>query len=209
MFDAVVLAGGGGRRLGGVDKAALRLDGRTLLDRALTAVSGAGRTVVVGPPRELPPQVMQIREDPPGGGPAAALGAGLTLISADILVLLACDLAFVDDALVSRLLEALDEAPEASDGIALVDARGRLQPLLAAYRRTRLRSAVDEARAATGTLEGTRMFAVVDRLRMLGITAEGDETLDCDTWADVEVARRRLRAARDAPQQHAEEDSCR
>src|SRR4051812_33904528 len=34
-YDAIVLAGGGGRRLGGVDKATLEVGGRTLLDRVL------------------------------------------------------------------------------------------------------------------------------------------------------------------------------
>ena len=52
-FDAVVLAGGGARRLGGVDKMALVVDGSTLLERVLQAVRDAGRRVVVGPRREV------------------------------------------------------------------------------------------------------------------------------------------------------------
>ncbi|NJP68904.1 NTP transferase domain-containing protein, partial [Streptomyces spiramenti] len=44
-FDAVVLAGGAGRRLGGADKAAVRVGGRTLLDRVLTASRAARATV--------------------------------------------------------------------------------------------------------------------------------------------------------------------
>ncbi|MYU19520.1 NTP transferase domain-containing protein, partial [Streptomyces sp. SID8361] len=50
-YDAVILAGGAARRLGGVDKPALRVGGRALLDRVLDACRGAGRTVVVGPRR--------------------------------------------------------------------------------------------------------------------------------------------------------------
>ena len=76
-FDAVVLAGGSGRRLGGVDKAALEVAGATLLDRVLLASAGAGRTVVVGPPRRTVRDVIWTLEDPPAGGPLAGLEAGL------------------------------------------------------------------------------------------------------------------------------------
>ncbi|NEC15321.1 NTP transferase domain-containing protein, partial [Streptomyces sp. SID8014] len=40
-FDAVVLAGGGARRLGGVDKPGLRVGGRALVDRVLAACAAA------------------------------------------------------------------------------------------------------------------------------------------------------------------------
>ncbi|MEH0111212.1 NTP transferase domain-containing protein [Tersicoccus sp. MR15.9] len=101
--DAIVLAGGRGSRLGGVDKAALTLDGRRLLDRTLDAVRGAvlggetatrtgtGTIVVVGPDAVLPAgthhdvlfldrHVRLVREDPPFGGPAAATAAGLAAL---------------------------------------------------------------------------------------------------------------------------------
>ncbi|MFD1214070.1 molybdenum cofactor guanylyltransferase, partial [Arthrobacter sp. GCM10027362] len=48
--DAVVLAGGRSSRLGGVPKALLEFEGRTLLRRTLDALSGARRIAVVGPP---------------------------------------------------------------------------------------------------------------------------------------------------------------
>ncbi|RIJ71014.1 molybdenum cofactor guanylyltransferase [Nakamurella silvestris] len=75
-MSAVILAGGSGARLGGVDKPGLALDGRSLLDRAIAAVPG-GRVVVVGPPRRSVGEVIQTLEDPPGSGPAAAIAAGV------------------------------------------------------------------------------------------------------------------------------------
>ena len=48
---AVLLTGGRGSRLGGVDKGALRLGGSTLLVRALDALEGVP-TVLVGPRRQ-------------------------------------------------------------------------------------------------------------------------------------------------------------
>ncbi|WP_204250989.1 NTP transferase domain-containing protein, partial [Saezia sanguinis] len=48
--DVIVLAGGRASRMGGVDKPGLVVGGRSMLETALAA-AGAGRTVVVGPPR--------------------------------------------------------------------------------------------------------------------------------------------------------------
>jgi molybdopterin-guanine dinucleotide biosynthesis protein A len=78
---AIVLAGGAGRRLGGADKAALDVGGRTLLERALDAVSGVP-AVVVGPARPLAAGVFGVCENPAGGGPAAGLVAGLAALEA-------------------------------------------------------------------------------------------------------------------------------
>ena len=73
----VVLAGGESRRFGS-DKLAADLDGRSLLDATLDAVPVGLPVVVVGPVRPVRREVRFVREEPPGGGPAAALVAGLT-----------------------------------------------------------------------------------------------------------------------------------
>ncbi|MFI7385194.1 DUF6457 domain-containing protein [Streptomyces sp. NPDC049813] len=75
--DAVVLAGGAARRLGGADKPGVRVGGRALLDRVLVACAGARATVVVAESRPTPRPVLWAREEPPGGGPLAALEAGV------------------------------------------------------------------------------------------------------------------------------------
>ena len=74
----VVLAGGGSRRFGR-DKLEADLDGRRLLDVTLASVPHGLPVVVVGPARPVDRDVTFVREDPPGGGPAAALVAGLTV----------------------------------------------------------------------------------------------------------------------------------
>lgn len=212
MFDAVVVAGGGGRRLGGVDKSALTFTDATgtatLLDLALAAVRDAARTIVVGPERELPPGVELTSERPPGGGPAAAVEAGVRLVRSDHVVVLAGDLPFVSRSSVARLVSALAEADPRVDGIALVDRGGRRQPLYAAYRTAPLRAALASAgepverpaehppegtvERGVGGLQGVALFRVVDLLVMHDLAAEQDETFDCDTWADVDAARLRL-----------------
>ncbi|MBD3689052.1 NTP transferase domain-containing protein [Nanchangia anserum] len=74
---AIILAGGSGERLGGVDKAAIRYRDHRLLDRLLAALSGID-TVVVAPPHvDVPAGVRWTLEEPPGGGPAAGIVWGL------------------------------------------------------------------------------------------------------------------------------------
>jgi len=72
----VVLAGGASRRFGS-DKLAADLGGRTLLDATLSSVPDGLPVVVVGPERPVVRPVDFVREDPPGGGPAAGLVTGL------------------------------------------------------------------------------------------------------------------------------------
>src|SRR5699024_3826678 len=94
---AIVLAGGRGSRLGGVDKAALVVGGSALLDTALAATEGCAPRVVVGPAdRAVPDDVLRTREDPVLSGPASAVAAGMAAVAAtgtdpDWVVLLACD----------------------------------------------------------------------------------------------------------------------
>ena len=92
--------------MGGGDKTALDVGGLSLLDRALEAAAGAEQTIVVGAARPTRRDVRWTREEPPGGGPAAALASGLRLVSAPFVLALAGDLPFVTGETVVRLLAA-------------------------------------------------------------------------------------------------------
>ncbi len=189
VYDAIVLAGGGGRRLGGIDKASLAIGSGRLLDRALDAVRGAARVVVVGPPRDLPAQVTSVVERPPGSGPVAAIAAALPSVESGCVVVLACDMPFVTSETVERLVTAAQAADASgTDGAWLVDEQGRRQFLAAAYRLTPLRAALDQL----GSPDGASMRQVVRRLTMTELTADAGVTLDCDTWDDVHISRYRL-----------------
>ncbi|MGW3916942.1 DUF6457 domain-containing protein [Streptomyces sp. NPDC005070] len=111
-----MLAGGAARRLGGQDKPGVRVGGRTLLDRVLAACADATRTVVVAGPRPTARPVEWAREDPPGGGPLAALDAGLRHTAAPYVLVLSADLPFLEEKTVRRLLDTLRAAgpPEPS-----------------------------------------------------------------------------------------------
>jgi molybdopterin-guanine dinucleotide biosynthesis protein A len=190
-YAAIVLAGGAGKRLGGADKAAIEVAGATLLERTLDATGGAVVTVVVGPAREVRAGVVVVQEQPPGGGPVAAVAAGLRATAAasatDVVIVLACDMPFVDTAALDGLVRELVDRDDA-DAALYVDGDGRSQYLAAAYRRERLSEAVE----AIGEAGGASMRAVVARLTVAEIAAHPDLTLDCDTWQDVERTRRIL-----------------
>jgi molybdopterin-guanine dinucleotide biosynthesis protein A len=182
-YDAIVLAGGTARRLGGADKATLPVAGRTLLDRVLDVLTGAGQIVVVGAVRPVERPVQWTRESPPGGGPVAALGAGLALSQAARVLVLACDLPLITTATVQRLLAALerDASRTGADAAMLVDPAGRRQPLLAVYDRCALAAAL----VGLGEPAGRSMRALVAGLDVVEVAAVGNEALDCDTWVEV------------------------
>ncbi|MCH0563090.1 MULTISPECIES: NTP transferase domain-containing protein [unclassified Streptomyces] len=189
-FDAVVLAGGAARRLGGADKPGVHVGGRALLDRVLMACADAGTTVVVADPRPTVRPVRWAREEPPGGGPLAALDTGLRHITADHVVVLSADLPFLAARTVRRLLSALRTT--GADGALLTDGGGRDQPLVAAYRSAALRhglAALADAHAGLAGLPLRRLTAGLDLTRVPDPVA----SFDCDTWDDIAAARARIR----------------
>ncbi|WP_230195212.1 NTP transferase domain-containing protein [Streptomyces coriariae] len=188
--DAVVLAGGGARRLGGADKPGVRVGGRALLDRVLGACADARTTVVVADPRPTARPVRWAREDPPGAGPVAALDAGLRHTAADDVLVLSADLPFLAADTVRRLLTALRAG--AAEGVLLTDADGRDQPLVAAYRTAALRRELAVLTVGEGGLTGLplrRLTAGLDLTRVPDPVA----SFDCDTWDDIAAARARIR----------------
>jgi molybdopterin-guanine dinucleotide biosynthesis protein A len=188
-FDAVILAGGGSRRMGGVDKMTLDVGGHQLLDRVLLSVRLASRVVVAGPSRELQvghPELCWVTEDPPGGGPVAGLAAGLELLAqsdhaADVVAVLAGDLPFVDEDIVGRLQAALS-ADSQVVGAVLVDATGRDQPLISVWRAEPLRSAMPAEPA------GSPVWRVLAPLSVTRVGC-GQPMLDCDTPYELDLAR--------------------
>jgi len=165
----VVLAGGRSERMGGVDKTALDVGGVTMLERVKQALATTcGRIVVVGPDA--------------GGGPAAAVAAvAHALDDADVVVVVAGDLALLQADHVQALVRELGDGAAAS----AMDDRGLPNPLVAAYRATTLRDAL----ADIG--EGDR----ADRLLppdTRGVQLDADATFSVNTPADLEEARRRV-----------------
>jgi len=180
VYDAIVLAGGRARRLGGAAKPQLTVGGRTLLDTAVTAVASAARIVVVGPEQPVARPVRWCREEPPGGGPVAALAAGLPATAAPVVVVLAADLPAIAPA-VPHLLAAVP-----GEGAAvLTDAEGRANYLAAAWRRSSLAAAL----SALGSADGVPMRALYATAPIVAVPDTGGWGQDCDTWDELARAR--------------------
>jgi molybdenum cofactor guanylyltransferase len=191
LFDAIVLAGGRGSRLGGVDKPALRVGERSLVASVVSAAAGAGagRVILVGPPRpDLgPPQagLWTVREDPPGSGPASAVRRGLAETDAPWVLALAADLPFLRAAHLSSLLAAARDA--GATGAVLADDDGRPQWLVSCWQTVVLRQAI-------GGHQGGSLHGLLRPLRPLILAPPPDRDgpppwLDCDTEGDLRMAR--------------------
>ncbi len=196
----VVLAGGTSARLGGRDKTALDVGGRSILVGLLTGLPRVPTVVVAPPPPRLPRELAQVvwtREDPPGGGPAAGLAAGVAALprATDVVVVLAGDQPFAAAA-VPRLVAALRADP-AVGAVLGRDAEGHPQPLLAAYRADELGRVLPQVRS------GDSIRSTLGGISRALVDLAADEGLDVDDPADLARARaiaaRRPHRPADAP----------
>ncbi|MFG1967160.1 DUF6457 domain-containing protein [Nonomuraea sp. NPDC049028] len=196
-YDAVILAGGQARRLGGVDKPGLSVGARAMIESVVLAAAGARRVIVVGPERPLP-GVFFAREDPPGGGPVPALRAGLREVTAPRVVLLAGDLPYLRAGHVAELLRASARAAGTSGegaatvsgldvgsvggGVVALDDGGREQWLLSLWPAETLRRALDG-------YTGRSLKGLLGPLIRARVALSGRAWFDCDTMDDLEEAR--------------------
>jgi molybdopterin-guanine dinucleotide biosynthesis protein A len=186
-WSAVALTGGTAARMGGADKAALEVAGATLLERALAATASAEEVVLVGEPAPTSRPVTWTREDPPGGGPAAGLLAGLDALRErpELVAVLAVDMPHVTAATVARLLTALEGT---ADGALLVDEGGRRQLLCGIYRWSALQRVRPASRAEE---QGLPVRRLLGPLRLLEVAALPGESRDVDTWDDLHALQER------------------
>jgi molybdenum cofactor guanylyltransferase len=129
---AFILAGGKSIRMGR-DKAFLELEGETLLARAMRlAATLASEVRLVGDPQKLLPFGPVVQDIFPERGPLGGIHAALANSSAELNLMLAVDLPFVEPRFLAYLLSAASQSgaavtvPRTPDG---------WQPLCAVYRR--------------------------------------------------------------------------
>ncbi len=145
-WTAVVLAGGRGSRLGGVDKPQLRLEGRSLLGRVLDAIPPTVPVLVVGPVQDVPRPVGFCREQPPFGGPVAAVAAAVGSVRTPLLGLVGGDMPWAGALLTDLADQAAERGvgtiPDAGEALVPVDSAGRRQALCSVLATSAVRAAL-------------------------------------------------------------------
>jgi len=167
---AAILAGGRGKRMGGAAKALVCVGGTPIVARQLHVLAPlcAERIIVAGDPAPYKDFDARLVTDlHPGAGPLAGLESALAATTAETLLVFACDLPFLDAALVT----ALRDAPAAEAVVARLD--GKAQPLAARYARS--------------ILPRVQRRLQRDKLRMLDLVAELDPQ-----WLDFAAGTRAL-----------------
>jgi len=144
MWTGAILAGGRSRRLGGRNKAALRIGNATVLDRQLARLRRVvDRTIIVADDAAQfawtgLPVICDLR---PGDGALGALRTAVHAAQTDRTLVMACDMPFVSEALLKFLVDAGSTAD-----IAIPRTARGYEPLCATYSR---RCADDLARLIT------------------------------------------------------------
>jgi molybdopterin-guanine dinucleotide biosynthesis protein A len=142
--SAAILAGGRASRFGGQDKCRLIVDGRSIIIRQVEILQRvASEVIVIGPdPARFADLGLPVHPDRVAN--AGAIGGVYTALDAaagDSVLVVACDLPFLDAGLLGRLVTLAATA----DGAWVHGPRG-IEPLLACYRqsaRERIRQRID------------------------------------------------------------------
>jgi molybdenum cofactor guanylyltransferase len=184
-FSVAMLAGGGGRRLGGTEKYRIVVDGDEIGSRTIVAalLAGANDVLAIGGDVDvLGDQGWRWAADRwPGEGPLGGLITALTEAQHDIVVIVGCDQPYLDPeslvALVARLTWGDSDATEA----VLTEIDGVATMTHSAWRRSTL--AVLLASFDAGERSVRRLL---DRLNVVLVVASDPTTVvDIDTPDDL------------------------
>lgn len=186
--DSLILAGGRSTRLGGMDKAEIRVAGERLVDRVVGAARSvvAGKVIVVGSASAGSTADEVLRESPEFSGPLAAIAAGIKRVDAPWVLILSCDLQYPQE--ICHALASFNLSPD-SDGVALIDAEQHTQWLAGIYRT----EALNNACAALGEkVVNGAVRAAFTQLSLEFAQISTEISADIDTPQALDEARRRL-----------------
>jgi molybdopterin-guanine dinucleotide biosynthesis protein A len=189
----VVLAGGRSTRFEDGDKALASVDGEPMLARVTTALSGATDDVVVNCradqrddfERVLADADVDARfavDDRPDEGPLVGLARALDEVDAPVVVVVACDLPWLDAELLAALVDEVGASSDGPEAVVPVDDEGYLKPTCAAYRTSALAIAV-ESTLETGS---RRLLDALESLRVREFALE-DVAVPARALADVDA----------------------
>lgn len=190
--SAIVLVGGRSRRLG-TDKAMLRLDGITNVERLVRTLRALTSHVVLvgGQERFGGIDARWIPDRIAGAGPLGGIISGLDAISTEWCFVLACDTPLVSAELLKRLYDARSGA---CDAVVPRHAE-RIEPLVGLYARRASRSLSRALESGERTLHRVleRMSVnAVEESALREVDAELDSFVNLNTPVDVLRVRTRL-----------------
>ncbi|MGN0159067.1 MAG: molybdenum cofactor guanylyltransferase [Brotaphodocola sp.] len=178
--DALILAGGKSRRMGGNHKGNLMFQGQTFQERIISELKKEAQTIWVSYGKDVKSKNTDCRvvhDIYPDCGPIGGIHAGLSACTNALVMVASCDLPFLKIELYrwlcDRLLEAESEQGIQYEGVVPV-VNGRIHPLSAVYRKSAAKMA--ERQILTGNYrmcdlaEDSRIFKVqipVNMVRML------------------------------------------
>jgi molybdopterin-guanine dinucleotide biosynthesis protein A len=168
----IVLAGGRGSRLGGVNKALLEIGGSTTLERTLAVVADvAEETILVVNDDSLAgtPSVRFVRDPEPHAGVLPALLAALEAATQPLAALVACDMPFLNGPLLRWLVDR-----SAEFDVVIPTVGDQLQPMHAIYRRDACRAAI----AAALARGDRRMISFLDAVQVCRVAEDELRRLD-------------------------------
>jgi molybdopterin-guanine dinucleotide biosynthesis protein A len=161
QVSGIILAGGRGSRLGGVNKALLEIGASRNIDRVIAALRPlcSELLVVANDPALQSLAGVRVTFDPePHAGVLPALGWALAQATGESAIAVACDMPFLSTALLRLQLER-----SSTVDVVMPVVDGRPEPLHAVYRRVACLSAIRESLAAGQQ----RLIAFLDRVRVL------------------------------------------
>jgi molybdopterin-guanine dinucleotide biosynthesis protein A len=142
---AIVFAGGQGTRLGGVKKALVEVGGQPLIARVLAAVRPLSQKVVIVDNDDSLADLPDVRIVPDvetRAGVLTALYSGLAAATTPLCLVVACDMPFLNAALLRWLIEQADGVD-----VVLPVVDGQMDPMHAVYRREACLAAIGRALA--------------------------------------------------------------
>jgi len=189
MFSVALLVGGRGRRLGGADKSALLVGGRTILERQIAAARSVTPSVLAvtsAPDSAHAGRVPVVPDLFPESGALGALVTALVHTPSDIAVVVAGDMPFVTGPFLQWLATRLGDA----DAVLPCDAGG-CHPLCAAYHRRAaapLTRAVESGVRRVQEAVGTLRHIAVDPVEYREFDPDGRLLLNINTPGDYHAA---------------------
>jgi molybdopterin-guanine dinucleotide biosynthesis protein A len=187
----VLLAGGKSRRMG-EDKRYLVVGEQTLLERGLVVLRSIFQEVLVVIAQDSPPldvAARVVRDLVPDCGSLGGLYTGLTQATAPCIFVVACDMPFLDQAVIAQFTSR-----RATADIVMAKLAGRLHPMHALYGKRCLPALEQMIRARQLKIQEMVSHAslrvrYVTEADLLTLDPSGRSFQNVNTPADLEVAR--------------------